>query len=83
MEPQSAVLKISAVDTPTLLALDVAAPLVECAEKMETSIPACAISDWSQCPIVAAFTGACGLRTDKNKRESAVDGERSCLVLSS
>ena len=65
--------RISVVDTPILLALEVAAPLVECAANMEILIPACAMSDWSQCPIVDAFTGACGLRTDRKRHDISVN----------
>ena len=45
------------------LAFDVAAPLVECAEKCWVFIPAWVITDFSQCPMVDGLTGLCGLRS--------------------
>lgn len=66
VELQLAALRISPADTPADLALEVAAPRVECAEKMLVSMPAECITLFSQWPIVAALTGLWGLRTEIN-----------------
>jgi hypothetical protein len=42
------------------------------------------MSFWRQCPIVAAFIGACGLRTERKRRfESSLDNKRNGFVLDS
>ena len=63
VELQLAALSMSTVATPTALALEVAAPRAECAEKASVLIPAFFITLFSQCPIVTALTGRWGLRT--------------------
>lgn len=57
MELQLADFMMSAEDTPTVFALEVAAPRVECAENISVSIPAAFMVAFNQCPIVAGFTG--------------------------
>ena len=48
---------MSTVDTPTALALEVAAPRVEWAENMDVSTPESDITLFSQFPMVHDFTG--------------------------
>ena len=64
VELQSAALRISPADTLADLALEVAAPRVECSENMLVSMPAEYITFFSQWPIVAALTDLWGLRTE-------------------
>ena len=56
-ELQLAALRVSAVETPSALALEVTAPHVEWAKKMLVSMRAKSIVLFSQWPIVAALTG--------------------------
>ena len=51
---------MSSRDTPTILAFEVEADLVECAEKASVSIPAWRINH------LAGFIGLCGFRTEIN-----------------
>jgi len=52
--------------TLTALALDVAAPRVEYTVKTEVSMPASFIKFFSQCPMVANFTGLKGFLMEIN-----------------
>ena len=66
VEFQLEALRMSAAETPAGLALEVAAPRVECTEKILVSMAAECITLFSQWPIVAALTGLWGLRTGKD-----------------
>jgi len=75
-ELQFAALNISVVETPAALALEVAAPRVEWAEKIEVSIPESAITLFSHLPMVHGFTGAYGFLTEMKRGLAAP----ACLI---
>ena len=56
-------MRISAIGTPTAFTFDVAAPHVECAIKVEVSIPASFMQLFGQCPMVAPFIALKGFLT--------------------
>ena len=64
---------------PALAAAEVDAPRVECAPKMEVSIPACSMIVFNHLAMVLDVTALWGLMNDMN---NLVSSPRSGLVLS-
>lgn len=76
---QWAVPKILSIGTPILTALEAEAPLVECAENLDVSIPADFRTFLIQCPTVEGVAELKGRRV-VTKRDVAPDAPRGTSV---